>query len=556
MADMRAMRLYSDLVAGRIDRRAFVQRAMAMGLSLGVAGQMLRAAPARAQDSTPPAGGASEPPVVAQPGSGDPAWAGKELTVQCIDDSVRIPWEEVRGEFEAATGATVTIVADPIGEAFPRLLQDAATQSNRFDAAMIGMWWLGELVAGEYIMPYDEFYDDTSGKFPQFNFEDELPGMQALRTYAGKKYVVPYDADGQCLYYRRDLLQDPTHMQAFEAEYGKPLAVPQTWEDLRDIARYFTGKPTGGDNPDGNGHGISMHLKVGGQGMFHFMSLSAPFVIGPENPNLYWFDPENMDPLVQSEGHRRAMELYLELVQYGPQAMAGWALGEAWDYFLRGNAVFTYSWGDVAALAVERDSVVKGNVGTVQLPGTMAYVNPKTGEEYPTEAPNIVGNTTGGSWAGVILAASENPDLAYYWLALMATEPKQQFYAARGTDGVDPGRLSQIPPSVVPEGTGNIEDYLAQGWVAEDAAEYVQAYYNNYQNPLQLPFLRIPGTFDYWTQMDVRLSEALTSGTSPEEALEQLAQDFREINDRLGVEEQLEIYRNSIGVTGDTEVGS
>jgi hypothetical protein len=55
-------------------------------------------------------------------GSGDPAWAGKEITVQAIDDSVLIPWEEVRGEFEAATGARVTIVADPIGEAFPRLL--------------------------------------------------------------------------------------------------------------------------------------------------------------------------------------------------------------------------------------------------------------------------------------------------------------------------------------------------------------------------------------------------------------------------------------------------
>ena len=40
--------------------------------------------------------------------------------------------------------------------------------------------------------------------------------------------------------------------------------------------------------------------------MFHFMSLSAPYVIGPENTNLYWFDPETMDPLVESEGHRRA----------------------------------------------------------------------------------------------------------------------------------------------------------------------------------------------------------------------------------------------------------
>ena len=30
--------------------------------------------------------------------------------------------------------------------------------------------------------------------------------MRALRMYDDKKYVVPYDADGQVLYYRRDLL--------------------------------------------------------------------------------------------------------------------------------------------------------------------------------------------------------------------------------------------------------------------------------------------------------------------------------------------------------------
>jgi multiple sugar transport system substrate-binding protein len=178
--------------------------------------------------------------------------------------------------------------------------------------------------------------------------------------------------------------------------------------------------------------------------MFHYFSLSAPYVIGPENTNLYWFDTDTMDPLVESEGHKRAINLLQELYGLGPEAQAGWALGEAWQYFLDGKAVFTFSWGDVAALAVERNSYVKGKIGTAQLPGTMAYVNPKTGQEYQTDAPNVVGNTTGGSWAAVIMKSSDEPELAYYFLALMATEPKQRFYATRGTDGVDPGRLSQM----------------------------------------------------------------------------------------------------------------
>jgi len=549
MVDQRVHHLFADLARGSISRRDFVRGTTALGVSATAIGLFLKAVPAGAQGATPEAspaggGGATTAPIVAQPCSGDAClWAGKELTVQCIDDSVRIPWDEVRAEFEAATGATLTIVADPVGDAFPRLLSDAATGGNQFDAAMIGAWWLGELVAGDFILPYDEFYADTTGKFPAFTFEDELPGMQALRMYDGQKYVVPFDCDGQALYYRRDLLEDPTHQAAFETEYGYALDVPETWEQLRDIAKYFTGKDLNGDGePD---HGISMHIKVGGQGMFHFMSLAAPYVIGPENPKLFWFDPETMDPLIQSEGHRRAMELYLELVQYGPQAMAGWALGEAWQYFLDGNAMFTYSWGDVAALAVERDSYVKGIIGTAQLPGTLAYVNPQTGEEYAVTEPNLVGNTTGGSWSGVIMKASQNPDLAYYFLALNATEAKQRYYAARGTDGVDPGKTYQILP---PTGTGAVEDYVALGWDPADAEDYTKAYYDNYQNPNQLPFLRIPGTFEYWTAMDIQLSEAVTQAGTPEQVLQTMADEFQRITDNLGRDQQLEIYKRSVGL--------
>jgi multiple sugar transport system substrate-binding protein len=539
VADKRIHGLYRQLISHNINRREFVQRAAAIGIATPAISLFLKAANARAQEVA----GATPAPV-ATPCEGDGCiGAGKEITVQCIDDSVKLPWYEVKAEYEAATGAKVTIIADPIAEAFPKLITDQSTGSNQYDASMIGMWWLGELVAGDYLRPYDDFYADTSGKFPKFDFEADLPAIQALHMYDGKKYVLPYDCDGQVLYYRRDLLADENHQKAFKSQFGYDLAVPATWEQLRDIAEYFTGKELGGDA--GKGHGISMHLKVGGQGMFHFMSLSAPFVIGPENKKLYWFDPDNMEPLVESEGHKRAMGVYADLVKYGPEAMAGWALGEAWDYFLRGNAMFTYSWGDVAALAVERKSYVKGNVGTTQLPGTTAYIDPKSGKEYKTESPNIVGNTTGGSWAGVILKSSDVPELGYYWLALMATEPKERFYAARGTDGVDPGKTYQILP---PDGTGNIEDYVAQGWDPQDAKEYTHAFYQTYQNPLQLPYLRIPGTTDYWNAMDIRLSESVTGQSTPDDALKNMAQDFRDINDQLGKDVQLEIYKKSLGI--------
>lgn len=464
--------------------------------------------------------------------------------MQVIDASVKLPLDEVRGEFEAATGAKLNVIGDPIESAFTKLIDDATSGFNAYDGSMIAMQWLGELAEGDFLQPLDEYYGDASEKFPAFDIDTEPESLKQLRYYGGQMFVVPYDCDGQALYYRRDLLTDEAHQAAFQDEYGYEMPVPpQTWEQLRDIAKYFNGKENG---LGGTLNGLSLHHKVGGQGMYHYASLSAPYVIGPNNTDLYWFDPDTMEPLCTSAGHVQAANLLKEIFALGPEAMAGWALGEAWDYFLNGNAVFTYSWGDVTPLAIEQDKPTVGLLGASPLPGLMAYTNPQTGEEFKTDVPNIVGNTTGGSWSGVVMKASENPDLVYYLLALLATEPKQRFFAARGTDGVDPGRSYQIPE---PYGTGSIDDYTALGWDPQDAEEYTKAYLDNFANPLQLPYLRIPGAERYWSAMDIRLSEFMTDQVgSAEEALQNMADDWNEITDRLDRDLQIESYRTSLGL--------
>ena len=493
--------------------------AAALGVSATATGLFMQAASVRAQD-------AATPPAVAV-GDGT-LYAGQEITVQVIDASVKLPLEEARAEYEAATGAKLTIVADPIENAFPKLLEDAVNGTNAIDGSVIGMWWLGELVEGGFVRAYDDFYANPDGTFPAWNAEDEFVGMQALRVYDGQKYVIPYDCDGQVLYYRRDVLTDPTWMEQYKTETGNDLKAPETWEELVAIATFFNGKDFNGD---GAGNGISMHLKVGGQGMFHYMSLSAPFVIGDDNANTYWFNPEDMTPYIQSPGHVKAMEQYLALAATGPEAQLGWALGEAWDHFLKGHAIFTFSWGDVLPLAVEQQEPTNGKIGTTQLPGTMAYTNPATGTESATTEVNFVGNTTGGSWSPVVMAGSESPEATYYFWAMLATEAKQRFYAARGSDGVDPGKWYQMPPEAVEGGTGDLKQYTDAGFTADDAIEYCRAFYDNFNNPKQLPYLRIPGAAEYWSALDIRLSEAVSGGQAPADACAATAGDWEEITD-------------------------
>jgi multiple sugar transport system substrate-binding protein len=110
---------------------------------------------------------------------------------------------------------------------------------------------------------------------------------------------------------------------------------------------------------------------------------------------------------------------------------------------------------------------------------------------------------------------------------------------------VDPGRHYHFLP---PDGSASIEEYKRAGWNAGDAEEYTTAYFDNFNAEQQFPYLRIPATFEYWTALDTNLSEAVTGQAEPEEALQNTADEFAEITERLGREQQLEIYKTSLNL--------
>jgi len=401
------------------------------------------------------------PRVVAPCKPGHCPFAGQTVTMLIVKEANGGAIGELKDEFEAATGARLDLVQLTHQDLFPNFMSDLTTHAGKYDAAYAGAWWLGELVAGDFIQSYDKYYGDP--RFPRWSIDDVLPAPRSLLSYGGKKYMVANDHDGQIMYYRRDLLEDPRHRAAFRKKYGYALDVPKTWTQFRDVAEYFDGQDLNGDGEAD--HGVSLHLKVGAQGMFHFMSFSAPFVIGPDNPQRYWFDPRDMRPLIDSPGHVRALRALVDLVRFGPKDMRNWDLGKSWDYFLEGRAALTFTWGDLGALAQAKGSKVKGKIGSAPVPGTNQYYSLVHHKWISTEQPNVVGNTTGGSWAGVISKYSKAPEATYYLLSLLATREKSQVYAVRGWDGIDPGRKFHFLP---PDGTGQVKTYLEEMAVGPD----------------------------------------------------------------------------------------
>ena len=282
---------------------------------------------------------------------------GDEITVLTLDSGpkggISGPIYAFRPVFEELTGAKVNIALVPISELYTKLFLDLRNGTGEYDGSIVGAFMYGDLIAGNYILPVDDWR--KSGDYPQWSYDVMPTALRNIYTWNGVGYGILNDADGQILYYRRDLLTDPQHQAAFKAQYNYDLpSPPKTLQQLKDIAAYFNGKNFDSNDPDPDS-GVVLHLKVREQGLYHFMTLATSFAVTPgelsETQGVYWFDPVNMKPLINSPGHVKALEYLKDLAQYGPAAQVSWSLGEAWDFFLRGKAVFNFSYGDVGGLA-------------------------------------------------------------------------------------------------------------------------------------------------------------------------------------------------------------
>ena len=278
------------------------------------------------------------------------------------------------------------------------------------------------------------------------------PALRDLYTWEGKGYGVLNDADGQVLYYRRDVLTDAKWQAAFKERHGYDLPVPPaTWQQVQDIAGFFDGENW--DAGDGQADsGMVLHLKQGEQGHYHFQSLAASFAVTPgpqvdRHHKVFFFDPEDMRPLINSPGHVAALELLQALNETGPVEQIGWRLPQAWEYFLRGKAVMTFSWGDLGSLCQDESRSERQGQVRYRDPARLAASMGPCGQawiESPTPQP--VGNTTGGSWHGVVTRQSANQEAAYSFLALMAIPPVSAWNGRTGWTGVNPGFAYQMLP--------------------------------------------------------------------------------------------------------------
>ncbi|MES2276440.1 MAG: extracellular solute-binding protein [Bacteroidota bacterium] len=116
------------------------------------------------------------------------------------------------------------------------ILEKDGLKNGDWDIAHVVTDWLYEAWTNGALLDLQPYIaQNPPDDFPK-GWSSSLLGMQQFgQSVAG----LPFHDGPECLIYRRDLFEDSAEIQRFHEIYGRPLQVPQTWEEFKTVARFF-----------------------------------------------------------------------------------------------------------------------------------------------------------------------------------------------------------------------------------------------------------------------------------------------------------------------------
>lgn len=146
--------------------------------------------------------------------------------------------EEVAKDFEQKTGYEVDIVEIDFAQMYEKEVIEMVGGTGAYDIVTYDVGWKAEWADSGYLMPLDYFIAASDPK--EVQFDDLHPALiEASTRYRGKVFGLPYYTFTMGYFYRYDLFDHPAEKSAFKAKYGYELAIPNTYEQMADIAEFF-----------------------------------------------------------------------------------------------------------------------------------------------------------------------------------------------------------------------------------------------------------------------------------------------------------------------------
>lgn len=452
--------------------------------------------------------------------------AGETLTVITQDGPpIASAVADAAAPFKKLTGANVKLITAPFGDLYTKTMANFVTGGGSYDVILNPSSWLGDY--SSYVLDLTSMIRKDSS----LKWNDVI--YQRNGQWAGRQIAMPIDGDNQLMYWRRDIIENKSLGKAFKKEFGKPLAPPTTWDDFMNIARFF------GDGKHGV-HGVGEAYRHGGQAFWYFMSNCVAWCSPPGQKGGMFFNPSNLKPLINNQGHLEGLKNYAEAVKYGPPGMINWDSNEVRQQFKNGAVVLGIDWDDTPIIGeLEKGTKVHGKIGTALLPGTHRVFNYKTGKWQNSAKLNRPAWLAFGGWCGTVPKTTHNAALAYKFLSFVASPAFSLKMVTGANTGMNPFRHSQFTDAAA---------WKKVGYPEPDLNMYLKAMKTSDLDPSAVQDLRMPGAAQFQDATEVGTGKAVAGQSTPQAALDGVAKAWDQINKQKGMAKQLAAYRASLNL--------
>jgi multiple sugar transport system substrate-binding protein len=448
------------------------------------------------------------------------------------------PAQEYGQIWAEENGAEVEVQQFAFADLFPKIITALETGTQEFDILIYASDWMGDIAGGCYVLEVPESVKEA------VEWEDMIPlYRERIADWGGTTYAVPFDGDSHMMYYRKDLVSPESQYAAeFESTYGYPLDEPQTWAQYRDIAEFFHNREVDTAGLVAPIAGVAEAQRRQAQSFWFLMTRASGYAKAPGDP--FFFFDEEMNPLVNTPGWVRGLQDWIDISPFGAPDMINFDVTNVRSIFPAGGSVFGLDWGDVGPITVDpAASVVQGLAGFGPHPGGDQYWDRATGEWVtPESGVNRAPFIAYGGWVMSVAGDSDVVDAAWDLVSYLNSRELGGILATTGGTGVNPLRTSQFE---------NLDLWIGAGFDEESAVDYLDAISTSISDENAVVDLRIPGAFEYFAALDTGIARALAGEVSAQEALDAVAEEWNAITDRLGREDQLRLYRESIGLPGE-----
>jgi multiple sugar transport system substrate-binding protein len=258
----------------------------------------------------------------------------KELVVIWNAGTCPSAFLNIAKEYTKETGVSMKGAFVPYGPQWhDKMASEFAAQGSGFDIAV----WDSQSVAEFAGAGHTELLNERIKNSDLISLEEYDP--TALIRYgeypdaSGQIWALPINQDAFGMMYRKDLFEDPKEKKAFKEKYGYDLAVPDTYQQAKDIAEFFT-------RPD---QGLYGWAQYGGR-EYDFATSSSNCFLWSFGGELWNPETKEIDGYLNSPASLDGVKFYLDMFNYSPTGATNWGFDEINSAFQQGKLAMAMQW--------------------------------------------------------------------------------------------------------------------------------------------------------------------------------------------------------------------